>query len=49
MQYLAYLGTDSVRGSRGIYTVSLDSETGGLRLLGATAAQDAGYLALSED
>lgn len=49
MQYLAYLGTNSVRGSKGIYTVSLDSETGGLKLLGATAAQDSGYLALSPD
>lgn len=49
MQYLAYLGTDSVRGSQGIYTVSLDSETGTLRPLGTTPAQDAGYLALSPD
>ena len=49
MQYLAYLGTDSVRGSKGIYTVSLDSEAGSLKLLGATTAQDSGYLALSQD
>ncbi len=47
MQYLAYLGTDSVRGSQGIYTVSLDSEAGTLSLLGTTPAQDSGYITLN--
>lgn len=49
MQYLAYLGTDSVRGSQGIYTVSVDTDTGALTQLGTIPAQDSGYLALSPD
>ncbi len=49
MQYLAYLGTDSVRGSRGIYTVSLDAGTGALTCLGTVPAQDSGYLSFSPD
>ena len=49
MNYLAYLGTDSVRGSQGIYTVSLDTDTGALTQVGTTPAQDSGYLALSPD
>lgn len=49
MRYLAYLGTNSVRGSQGIYTISLDTDTGILNKLGSVPAQDSGYLALSPD
>lgn len=49
MRQLVYLGTNSVRGSQGIYTASLDCETGALNILSSTPAQDSGYLALSSD
>ncbi len=49
MKYIAYLGTDSVRGSQGIYTMALDTETGTLTELAATPAMNAGYLCLSPD
>jgi len=46
MKYIAYLGTDSVRGSRGIYTMALDPETGTMTELAATPALNAGYLTM---
>ncbi len=47
--YVAYIGTDSVRGSQGVYCVSIDAETGELKIKGAAQAHDPGYLALSEN
>lgn len=49
MKHYAYLGTNSVRGSQGIYTMVLDHETGTLSPVAATAALNAGYLCLSPD
>ncbi len=49
MKYIAYLGTNSVRGSRGIYTMALDTETGTMSELAATPALNAGYLTKSPD
>lgn len=49
MNYLAYAGTNSTRGSRGIYALKLDGETGSLSVLDAAPAQDSGYLAASAD
>lgn len=49
MEQLVYLGTNSVRGSKGIYTGRLNHDTGLLRLCGTTPAQDAGYLSLAPD
>ena len=46
MSYIAYLGTNSVRGSRGIYTLRLE-DNGALTLLGTTPARDSGYLCLN--
>ena len=49
MQHLAYLGTDSVRGSQGIYTVALDSDSGNLTLKGTVPALNSGYITRSVD
>lgn len=47
MKYYAYLGTNSVRGSKGIYTMTLDTDTGQLAQVAATEALNAGYICLS--
>lgn len=49
MKHIAYIGTDSVRHSRGIYTVSVDSETGKSKILSAAQCRDSGYITLSPD
>ena len=49
MKYLAYLGTNSVRGSRGIYTMALDTQTGTMEEIAAVPAMNAGYICLSPD
>lgn len=49
MKQLVYLGTNSVRGSLGIYTGLLNHDTGTLELLATTPAQDSGYLTLAPD
>lgn len=49
MTHTAYIGTDSVRHSQGIYTVSMDAETGNARILSAAPARDSGYVALTAD
>lgn len=48
MEYKAYLGTNSTRGSRGIYALGI-SDDGGIRELGTAKAQDSGYVCLSPD
>lgn len=48
-EYIAYIGTDSVRGSKGVYCIGIDSETGALTVKGAAAAHDPGYLAIAGD
>lgn len=48
-EYTAFIGTGSVRGSQGIYTLSLNTDTGALRLLSQAPARDSGYVALSPD
>lgn len=49
MKHIAYIGTDSVRHSRGIYTIAVDSESGSSEILSAAEARDSGYIALSPD
>ncbi len=48
MKYTAYVGTNSIRDSRGIYTLSI-SDSGEGEVLGATPAYNSGYLALNAD
>lgn len=48
-QYYAYIGTNSVRGSRGIYTVAVDAETLQPTIASAHPAYNSGSLALSAD
>lgn len=47
--YTAYIGTGSVRSSKGIYGLRLDTDTGKLSLISTTEARDSGYVALSPD
>lgn len=47
--YHAFIGTNSVRGSRGIYTIEIDAETGDARVIAATQAYNSGGVALSRD
>ena len=49
MKHIALVGTDSVRGSKGIYTLSLDSQTGHAELISSIPARDSGYMTLSPD
>lgn len=46
MSYTAYVGSNSIRDSRGIYTLAIDGNGQG-SVVGATAAYNSGYLALS--
>jgi len=48
LKYQAYIGTYSVRGSRGIYLIEADSGTGALKILDAWQAESPSYLAISE-
>ena len=47
MKYRAYIGTYSIRGSKGIYLVEADMETGALEILDAWSALNPSYLAIS--
>lgn len=47
--YYAFIGTNSVRGSRGIYTLRIDAVSGAAEVLSTTWAYNAGGLALSRD
>jgi 6-phosphogluconolactonase len=47
MKHIAYIGTDSVRHSRGIYTVAVDSDSGKSEILSTAPSRDSGYLVLS--
>ena len=44
-----YVGTNSLRGSQGIYTLSLDTQSGIMEVIDTAAAQDSAYLCLSRD
>ena len=47
--YRAFIGTNSVRGSRGIYTIEINGETGAAKVISATQAYNSGGVALSQD
>jgi len=47
MKYKAYIGTYSVRDSKGIYLIEADSETGALTILDSWQAENPSYLAIS--
>ena len=49
MQYDLYVGTNSQRGSRGVYHVLLDGETGAMAIAGVIPFYNSGYLVRSED
>ena len=44
-----YVGTNSLRGSQGIYTLSLDTQSGIMEVIDTAAARDSAYLCLSRD
>ena len=44
-----YVGTNSIRGSQGIYTLSLDTGSGKMDVLSTTEAQDSAYLCVNRD
>ena len=46
MKYLAYVGTCSVRGSKGIYLLSVDTDSGDMKTEATAAAINSGYLAV---
>ena len=48
-KYLIYVGTNSVRGSRGVYTVAADPEDLSLTILSAAPAYNSGGVCLSPD
>ena len=47
--YYAYIGTNSVRGSRGIYTLRIDGESGACQAVSTAWAYNTGSVALSPD
>lgn len=47
--YRAFIGTNSVRGSRGIYTIEIDGDTGSAEIVSTTQAYNTGCVALSRD
>ena len=47
--YYAFIGTNSVRGSRGIYTLRIDGDTGAAEAVSTVPAYNTGGLALSRD
>lgn len=47
--YFAYIGTNSVRGSRGVYTLRIDAETLDGRVISAAPAYNAGGIAMAPD
>ena len=48
MKYKAYIGTYSVRGSKGIYLIEADTGTGNLNILNSWIAESPSYLAVSD-
>ena len=48
-KYLIYVGTNSVRGSRGIYTVAADPKDWSMEVLSASPAYNSGGICLSPD
>ena len=48
-RYHAYLGTNSMRGSQGIYHISMDKETLDLRVEDSCPAKNGDYLWISPD
>jgi 6-phosphogluconolactonase len=48
MKYKAYIGTYSVRNSKGIYLTEADTETGTLTILDSWQAENPSYLAVSD-
>lgn len=49
METVLFVGTYSLRGSRGIYSCAFDHDTGTLRVLSATPASSASFLARTPD
>lgn len=49
LKYKAYIGTYSVRGSKGIYAVEVDASTGEISILDTIDAFNPSYLTLSRD
>ncbi len=49
MKYKAYIGTYSMRGSKGIYLTEVDGHTGEMHILDAYESCNPSYLALSRD
>jgi len=48
MKYKAYVGTYSVRNSKGIYLIEADTDTGALTILDSWQAENPSYLAVSD-
>ena len=48
-KYYAWIGTNSVRGSQGIYTIEIDAGAGSAKVVSTTQIYNTGGLALSED
>ena len=49
MKHLVYVGTNSVRGSKGIYTLTLDDTSGEMSIITATEAENSAYMCLSSN
>ena len=47
--YYAFIGTNSVRGSRGIYTLRIDAASGAAEVVSTAWAYNTGSVALSRD
>ena len=47
--YRAFIGTNSVRGSQGIYTLEIDGDTGAAEIISTTQVYNTGCVALSQD
>jgi len=48
MKYKAYVGTYSIRNSKGIYLIEADTDTGALTILDSWQAENPSYLAVSD-
>lgn len=49
IDYIGFVGTTSTQGSRGVYRIGLDGESGEIRVLDTRQAYNSGYLTLSPD
>ena len=45
----AFVGTNSLRGSKGIYTVAVDEKTADMEIVSSLAAENSAYLCLDEN